>query len=82
MEIHHIRRLQLAAEKGAALQIILRPRQSNSIALPVSLGLKLAAQPRGIEVHITKRKGAWPGQLFSVNMAVHLPQFTLAPRRG
>ena len=46
MEIHHIRRLQLAAEKGGALQIILRPRQSNSIALPVSLGLKLAAQPR------------------------------------
>ena len=78
MQVHHIRRLQLAAEKGGALQIILRPHQSSSIGLPVSLGLKLAAQPLGIEVHITKRKGAWPGKPFTVNMAAHWPQLTLA----
>jgi hypothetical protein len=76
-EIHHIRRLQLAAEKGGSLQLVLRPHQSSSIPLPVSLGLKLAAHAHGIEVHITKRKGGWPGPPFVVNMARHWPQLTL-----
>lgn len=80
MEIHQVKRLQLAAEQGDALHIILRQPKQLSLSLPVSLGMRLRAHPQGLKVEITKRKGGWPSQPFTLNMSRHWPRLTLQPR--
>lgn len=80
LEVHQVKRLQLAAEQGDALQFIFRQQHTVSLSLPVSLAMKLSAQSQGVNVHITKRKGGWPAQPIDVNMSQQWPQLTLRPR--
>lgn len=79
LAIHQAKRLQLAAEQGEALQILLRSQAATRLSLPLSLSLTLAAHPAGLKVHITKRKGGWPRPPFVLSMRQHWPALTLAP---
>ena len=80
LEMHQVKRLQLAAEQGDALHILLRHQKQISLSLPVSLAMKLRSHPQGLQVEITKRKGAWPSQPFTLNMRGRWPGLTLHPR--
>lgn len=80
LQIHQVKRLQLAAQKGAALQVIFRPQQHYSIPLPTTLSLQLDANPQGLKVTVNKRKGGWRNPPFEINMQSHWPELVL-PRR-
>lgn len=77
IEIHQVKRLQLAAEQGDALHILLRQQKQLSLSLPVSLAMRLKAHPQGLQIEITKRKGGWPSQPFSLDMSHHWPRLTI-----
>jgi cell division inhibitor SulA len=77
LEIAQVKRLQLAAQKGDALQIIFRQQQHSSLSLPVSLALKCNAHPKGLNVQITKRKSGWPSNVFCVDMHDYWPELTI-----
>lgn len=79
IEVNQVKRLQLATEKGDALLVMLRYQKFVKLALPVSLAMQLRADPQGIEVEITKRKGGWPSHAFSVNMRERWPELQHAP---
>lgn len=74
---HHVKRLQLAAEQGDALHVMLRQNRQLSLSLPVSLAMRLNPHPQGLTVEITKRKGGWPAQPFTLSMRNKWPSLTL-----
>lgn len=77
LQIHQVKRLQLAAKAGDALQVIFRQTYTRQTPLPVSLALQLTSQEQGIQVTIRKRKGGWPSEPFIVDMQQHWPKLTL-----
>ncbi|GAC15446.1 translesion DNA synthesis-associated protein ImuA [Aliiglaciecola lipolytica] len=77
LEIAQAKRLQLAAEQGDALHVVLRQNRQLSLSLPVNLAMKLNPHAQGLEVQITKRKGGWPAHSFNVNMSKAWPELTL-----
>ncbi|MCF2946535.1 translesion DNA synthesis-associated protein ImuA [Paraglaciecola aquimarina] len=82
VSVTHIKRLQLAAEKGQCLLFIIRPYQNEHISLPVSLGMTLAPAKEGIQVYITKGKGLKPKQIVNINMHTYWPELSqLAPSK-
>lgn len=80
LEIHQVKRLQMAAEHGDALQFLLRNPGQISQSLPVTLAMRLDAHPQGVAAHITKRKGSWAGTPFVLDMHQHWPQLTIPAR--
>ena len=80
LEIHQVKRLQLAAEQGQALQVLFRSQLDISLSLPVTLAMKLRTDPAGLSLEITKRKGGWSRAPFVLNMAQHWPALTLSSR--
>ncbi|TDF42429.1 translesion DNA synthesis-associated protein ImuA [Alteromonadaceae bacterium M269] len=80
LEIHQVKRLQLAAQKGDAINILFRQTQESELSLPVSLSLSLSPHEQGLKVEITKQKGHWPKPAFSVNMSKHWPELTVKQR--
>jgi len=76
VEVHQVKRLQLASKTGACLQVLLRSTQQSKFSLPVTLGMALAPHCLGIETVITKRKGSWPVQAFTVDMTSYWPSLT------
>lgn len=78
LEIHQVKRLQLAAEKGAALGMVFRSVEKSCFSLPVPLALTLSADSQGIKVRITKRKGGARTEAFTVGMHQRWPALTLA----
>lgn len=76
IEINQVKRLQLAADKGDALLVMLRYKKQLKLALPVSLAMGLSAHPYGINVEITKRKGGWPTLPFCVSMGNRWPELS------
>ena len=77
LEIHHVKRLQVASETGGCLLFLQRSRQQDSVSLPVTLGLSLSANDLGIDINIRKRKGGWPLSTFSVDMRQQWPALTI-----
>ncbi|WP_416308450.1 translesion DNA synthesis-associated protein ImuA [Neptunicella sp. SCSIO 80796] len=77
LDVHHVRRLQLASEAGDCLLFVLRAAQKNAISLPVTLDMGLFADEQGLQVEIRKRKGGWPLPGFQVDMRQHWPSLTL-----
>ncbi len=59
-ESRALRRLQLAAETGRALAVLIRPPRDAQHASPAALRLHVDAAPEGLRVHILKRRGGWP----------------------
>ncbi len=77
LEVHQVRRFQVAAEKGNCLQLLLKSMQTNALSLPVSLSMQLSPHPHGLEVSIPKRRGGWPLAEFVVDMSFCWPSLTL-----
>lgn len=78
-DIAQIKRLQMAADNGDALMLIFRQQKTDALSLPVSLAMRLNGHPQGLEVEITKRKGAWPSKAFTLDMHRHWPDLTTPP---
>lgn len=55
----HIRRLQLAAQKGHSLGLLLRPLACAQQPSPAPLRLELGRQPTGVQVRVVKCRGNW-----------------------
>ncbi|NMP31342.1 translesion DNA synthesis-associated protein ImuA [Thalassotalea sp. M1531] len=77
-EIHHIRRLTLACEQGAASLIIFRANDSHALSLPVRLTLTLVAHPYGLQAQIDRRRAGAPTPPFVVDMASVWPELSLS----
>ncbi|WP_290611573.1 translesion DNA synthesis-associated protein ImuA [Arsukibacterium sp. UBA3155] len=71
------RRLQLAAEQGAASMIVFR-HCSQTLSLPVNLSISLQPDPFGLQLTVLKRKGSWPAAPFRVSMQQQWPALCLA----
>lgn len=54
-----LRRLQLAAETGAALGLLFRPLRATRHASPAALRLQLEPAPAGLRIRILKCRGGW-----------------------
>ncbi|TMP38793.1 recombinase RecA [Pseudoalteromonas citrea] len=80
LAIHQIKRLQLAAEQGGALQFIMRNNTSSHLSLPVSLCLKFAAHNKGLEVSINKQKGGWSKSRFVLMLESYWPELYQPPK--
>lgn len=70
------RRLQLAAEQGAASMIVFR-HSSQTLSLPVNLSISLQPDPQGLQLTVLKRKGSWPAAPFRVSMQLQWPALCL-----
>ena len=77
VEVHQIKRLQVAAETGQSLLFLHRSNDKSTISLPVTLGLTLSANDTGLDIQVRKRKGGWPLPVFKVNMCQQWPALTL-----
>ncbi|SNY44768.1 hypothetical protein SAMN06297280_0782 [Arsukibacterium tuosuense] len=75
------RRLQLAAEQGAASMVVFR-NASQTLSLPVNLSIRLQPDPLGLQVTVLKRKGSWPAAPFQVNMQQKWPALCLSGTSG
>jgi hypothetical protein len=75
LQVHQVKRLQLAAQQGGALNIVFSDKHVYQ-GLPFSLSLEASPIPQGIKVKINKRIGAWPLDSFEVSMQKHWPQLT------
>ncbi|HAW94379.1 MULTISPECIES: translesion DNA synthesis-associated protein ImuA [unclassified Arsukibacterium] len=73
------RRLQLAAEQGAASMIVFR-HSSQTLSLPVNLSISLQPDPFGLQLTVLKRKGSWPAAPFRVSMQQQWPALCLADK--
>lgn len=76
IEVHQVKRLQLASKTGACLQLLMRSPQRSNFSLPVTLNADLAPHRLGVEATITKQKGGWPVQAFTVDMSAYWPLLT------
>ena len=56
-----IRRLQLAAEAGACLGILFRPRSASSQVSVAALRLGVEADAQALSIQLLKRRGGWGG---------------------
>jgi len=79
LEVHQVRRLQVAAETGYCVNFILKGEQANTLSLPVPLSMQLSPHPWGINVRIPKRRGGFPLSEFTVDMSFQWPSLTLDP---
>jgi len=77
MEVHHIKRLQVASETGQCLLFLMRSAHQSFSSLPVSLCLALVAHEQGVGVEIRKRKGGWAQSEFTVDMTKQWPALTI-----
>lgn len=59
LEVHQVKRLQLASETGHCLFFSFSNNKHQQFGLPITLSLRLDAQDTGLCVHIDKRKGGW-----------------------
>ncbi|MDF2154235.1 translesion DNA synthesis-associated protein ImuA [Vibrio sp. CAU 1672] len=78
LEIHQVKRLQVASEQGSCPLFILKSPQVNRLPLPVSLSLKLQGHQQGISVEVLKRKGGWNKGKVEINFHHHYPQLVVS----
>jgi cell division inhibitor SulA len=77
LAIHHVKRLQVASEKGECQQFILREKLQESLSLPVDIRLSIEASNTGLLAKIDKRKRGWPVKAFNINMLDKWPILTV-----
>jgi cell division inhibitor SulA len=75
LQVHQVKRLQLAAQQGGALAVFFSRKQVYQ-GLPLSLSLDLLPISQGLEIKINKRRGGWPLPPFKVNMRQQWPKLT------
>jgi len=79
LEIHQIKRLQIASETGHCRQFVLRAYKAESLSLPFDLSLTLHPHTKGLNVKINKRKRGWSSKHFTIDMEKYWPTLTLQP---
>lgn len=79
IEIHQVKRLQLACEQGGSLLFMFRHHSHTQLSLPISLSLQLTPSEQGVYVKVRKRKGGWQCGTVEINYQQLFPQLTLAP---
>ncbi|MGY0613824.1 translesion DNA synthesis-associated protein ImuA [Vibrio sp. FJH11] len=77
LEIHQVKRLQVASEQGACPLFMLKPSMTNRLSLPVSLSLKVQGHEQGVSVEVLKRKGGWIKGQVDINFQHHYPQLVV-----
>lgn len=78
LEIHQVKRLQMASENGNCSLIIFKP-QKQAFPLPVSLSLSLEAHSKGLNITINKRKGGLGRTALCIDMSHNWVNLTRAP---
>lgn len=78
LEIHQVKRLQVASEQGACPLFMLKPSMTNRLSLPVSLSLKLQGHERGVSVEVLKRKGGWSKGQTEIDFQQRHPQLVVS----
>lgn len=81
LEIHQVKRLQVASEQGACPLFMLKPSMTNRLSLPVSLSLKVQGHEQGVSVEVLKRKGGWSKGQVEISFQHHYPQLVV-PAKG
>ena len=74
LQVHQIKRLQLAAQQGKAVQFIFSQHQQSQGALPLHLQLTLQPNEQGIEIKVDRHRGYPAGGLIRLNMRHLWPQ--------
>lgn len=77
LEIHQVKRLQLAAKQGSAVQLIFRQQQQHGVSLPVTMGMSLQSRPEGLTIKVNKRIGSWVHEQLDLDMRRYWPAFQL-----
>ena len=77
LEIHQVKRLQVASEQGTCPLFMLKPNMTNRLSLPVSLSLKLQGNVQGVKVEVLKRKGGWSKGSVDISFQHHYPQLVM-----
>jgi cell division inhibitor SulA len=67
LAVHHVKRLQLAAEAGQSQVWLLRHEVHESLTLPWTLSMAFKAMPQGLEITVNKRKGGWSSRPFAMD---------------
>lgn len=80
LEVHQVKRLQVASETGNSYQFILRTDKAESLSLPFDLSLSLQPDLKGLSVRINKRKGGWASGEFLLDMTQSWPTLVLSPQ--
>jgi len=78
LEVHQVRRFQVAAENGNCVNFLLKGEQANALSIPVPLSIQLSPHFCGIDVSIPKRRGGYPLPEFTVDMSSQWPSLTIA----
>ncbi|WP_125719955.1 translesion DNA synthesis-associated protein ImuA [Pseudoalteromonas rubra] len=76
LQVHQVKRLQLAAQTGEACLYLLRHAHHAQGTLPVSLSLGLSPHARGLNVTVKKRKGGWAQAQFALDLSSRWPELT------
>lgn len=69
LQTAQVRRLQLAAERGACLGVLFRSLRDCGQSSPAAVRLKVAPSPLGLDVEVLKRRSGWGGQNCSLRLA-------------
>ena len=77
LEIHQVKRLQVASDTGNCRQFVIRESKTESLSLPFTLSLSLQPHPQGLTAKINKRKRGWPSGSFVINMAKRWPALSV-----
>ncbi len=77
LEIHQVKRLQVASEQGSCPLFMLKPTRPNRLSLPVSLSLKVQGHEQGVSVEVLKRKGGWSKGKVEINFQHYYPQLVV-----
>lgn len=80
LEVHQVKRLQVASHTGNSHQFILRVNKAESLSLPFDLSMSLQAHEQGVLARINKRKQGWPSGDFTIDMADYWPALTVQAR--
>jgi hypothetical protein len=66
LSLQELRRLQLAAESGHAICLLMRPLSAAHAASPAALRLRLVRTPAGLDVEVLKARGGASGRHWRV----------------
>ncbi|NLS11488.1 translesion DNA synthesis-associated protein ImuA [Vibrio sp. SM6] len=79
LEIHHVKRLQLASRQGNALLFIHKSPAVTRLSLPVTLTLQLKPTAKGLHITARKRKGGFAHGSLELDFSTHYPSLVNAP---
>ena len=75
LEVHQVKRLQLAAKQGNAMHFTFQQQQDFCISLPVTMSLTLQAHVAGLKICMNKRIGSRPTSPMILDMQRYWPAF-------